>query len=77
VLQQLRSEVGTVLQYFLSPETSLLPKEDYKEMIELCLLVANNDKQYHFCLPGAYHMVRRVIYCMKRRNEFKLPAKEK
>ena len=56
-------------------------------MIELCLLVlgfplADDDKRYHFRLPGAYHMARwmgKVIYCMKIylfRNEFKMTASE-
>ena len=59
-------------------------------MIELCLLVLGfplpnypKDTNYHFRLPGAYHMARwmaKVIYCMKIyvfRNEFKLTASEK
>lgn len=88
-LQQLRAEVGPFLQSFLSDKTSYLPREDYKEIIELCLLILGltlpnqrAEKQYHFRLPGAYHMARwmaKVIYCMKIflfRNEFKLTATE-
>jgi hypothetical protein len=86
-LQQLRVEIGLFLQPYLSNETSYIPREDYKEMIELCLLVLgfplpDDAKQYHFRLPGAYHMARwmaKVIYCMKIylfRNQFKLTAHE-
>ena len=57
-------------------------------MIELCLLILgfplpDDTKQYHFWLPGAYHMaiwMAKVNYCMKIylfRNEFKLSAREK
>ena len=87
LLQELKSKVSSYLQSFLSTETSYLPREDYREMIELCLLVLgfplpNNTKQYHFRLPGAYHMARwmaKVIYCLKIylfRNEFILVAEE-
>jgi len=89
-LQQLRAEVGPLLQSFLSGESSYLPRDDYKKIIELCLLILGftlsshpAEKQYHFRLPGAYHMARwmaKVIYCMKifmLRNEFKLTAAEK
>ena len=89
-LQQLRAEVGPFLQSFLSCESSYLPREDYKEIIELCLLILGFtlpshpiEKQYHFRMPGAYHMARwmaKVIYCMKIfmfRNEFKLTATER
>jgi len=81
LLQQLRTEVGSFLQSYLSADNSCLPREDYKEMIELCLLIlgfplSDDAKQYHFRLPGAYHMARwmaKDIYCMKIylfRNEF-------
>jgi hypothetical protein len=87
LLKQLRIEVGSYLQSFLSDDSSYLPREDYREMIELCLLVLgfplpDEDKRYHFRLPGAYHMARwmgKVIYCMKIylfRNEFKMTASE-
>ncbi|ESO03026.1 hypothetical protein HELRODRAFT_173886 [Helobdella robusta] len=46
--------------------------EDYKELVELCLLVLaypmQTDGKYHFRVPRAYHMVRwmtKVIYCLK------------
>ncbi|XP_047123055.1 uncharacterized protein LOC124806322 [Hydra vulgaris] len=89
-LQQLRAEFGPFLLSFLSGQTSYLPREDYKEMIELCLLILGftlpshpaGGKPYHFRQPGAYHMARwmaKVIYCMKIflfRNEFKLTSTE-
>ncbi|ESO05645.1 hypothetical protein HELRODRAFT_171303 [Helobdella robusta] len=59
---------------------------DYKELVELCLLVLGypmqTDGKYHFRVPGAYHMARwmaKVIYCLKMylfRYEFKLTATE-
>lgn len=88
LLQQLRAEVGPFLQCLLSADSSYIPREDYREMIELCLLVLgfplpDDTKQYHFRLPGAYHMARwmaKVIYCMKIylfRSEFKMTASER
>ena len=38
-LQQLSSEAGCFLQPFLSDDSLYLPREDYKEMIELCFLI--------------------------------------
>jgi len=86
MLQQLKEEVGLFLTQFLSAENSYVPREDYREMIELCLLLLGcplpTDKQYHFHVPGAYHMARwmaKVIYCMKIylfRDEFKLTVSE-
>jgi len=90
-LQQLRAEVGPFLQSFLSGETSYLPREDYKEIIELCPLIwgftlpsHSAKKQYYFRLPGAYHMARwvaKVIQILHEvfmiRNEFKLIAIER
>ena len=85
-LQQRRSEVVAFLHTYMSSENSYLPREDYKEVIELCLLVLGcplpSDKPYHFRLPGAYHIARwmgKVIYCMKIylfRREFELTASE-
>ena len=50
-----------------------MPREDYKEIMELCLLILgepvySNDESYHFWIPGAYHLARwmwKVIYCFK------------
>jgi len=67
--------------------TSYLPRDSYKEIIKLCLLVlgftlSDDARQYHFHLSGAYHKSRwmaKVMYCMKIylfRNEFKQTARE-
>ena len=64
-----------------------MPREDYKEMMELCLLilgkpVCSNDESYHFQIPGAYYLARwigKVIYCFKIylfRHQFKLTPAE-
>ena len=50
-----------------------MPREDYNEMMELCLLilgepVCSNDESCHFQIPGAYHLARwmeKVICCFK------------
>jgi hypothetical protein len=83
-MQQLRIEVVSFLQSFLTTEGAYIPREDYREMIQLCLLVLGVPlgHEYHFRLPGAYHMARwmaKVIYCFKIflfRKEFKLTTKE-
>ena len=85
-LQQLKEEASSFLQNLLSTENNCLPREDYKELVELCLLVLgislSSEGEYHFRLPGAYHMARwmsKVIYCMKIylfRDQFKLTASE-
>ena len=88
----LRSELVQSLNCFLSADNSHIPREDYREVAELCLLVLDStiltggdkgtDRQYCFRVPGAYHMARwmaKVIYCFKIylfRNEFKLTATE-
>ncbi|KAK0065084.1 hypothetical protein Bpfe_005642 [Biomphalaria pfeifferi] len=74
----------------VTAERSYIPREDYKEMIQLCLTVLGcpvNDHDQansHYCFrdPGAYHMARwmaKVIYCLKIflfRDEFKLTVSE-
>jgi len=72
-LQQLHAEVTSFLKQFLAAGTSYMPREDYKEMMELCLLILgesvySNDESYHFRIPGANHLARwmgKVIYCFK------------
>ncbi|ESN92918.1 hypothetical protein HELRODRAFT_165054 [Helobdella robusta] len=86
LLQMMRSDIVPSLTCFLSADSSYIPREDYKELVELCLLVLGypmqTDGKYHFRVPGAYHMARwmaKVIYCLKMylfRNEFKLTATE-
>ncbi|ESO11094.1 hypothetical protein HELRODRAFT_167628 [Helobdella robusta] len=86
LLQMMRSDIVPSLTCFLSADSSYIPREDYKELVELCLLVLGypmqTDGKYHFRVPGAYHMARwmaKVIYCLKMylfHNEFKLTATE-
>lgn len=86
LLQMMRSDVVTSLTCFLSADSSYIPREDYKELVELCLLVLGcpmqTDVKYRFRVPGAYHMARwmaKVIYCLKMylfRKELKLTASE-
>ncbi|ESN96736.1 hypothetical protein HELRODRAFT_163840 [Helobdella robusta] len=86
LLQMMRSDIVPSLTCFLSADSSYIPREDYKELVKLCLLVLGypmqTDGKYHFRVPGAYHMARwmaKVIYCLKMylfRNEFKLTATE-
>ncbi|ESN98417.1 hypothetical protein HELRODRAFT_176885 [Helobdella robusta] len=86
LLQMMRSDIVPSLTCFLSADSSYIPREDYKELVELCLLVLGypmqTDGKYHFRVPGAYHMARwmaKVIYCLKMYlfcNEFKLTATE-
>lgn len=85
LLQQLSTEVTSFLNDILSTGSSYMPREDYAEMIELCLLVLGktvNNEPYQFRRPGAYHLARwmaKVIYCFKIylfRDQFKLTAAE-
>jgi len=87
LLQQLCAEVISFLQQFLSAGTGYMPREDYKEMMQLCLLILgkpahNSYEPYHFQIPAAYHLARwmgKVIYCFKIylfRHQFKLTTAE-
>lgn len=73
------------LQNILTTETAYMPREDYKEIVELSLIILGvlpRGKPYHFRTPGAYHMARwmsKIIYCYKMylfRNEFEMLKKE-
>jgi hypothetical protein len=87
LLHQLHADVTSFLKQFLAAGTGYIPREDYKEIIELCLLilgepVCSNDESYHFRIPGAYHLARwmgKVIYCFKIylfRHQFHLTPAE-
>ena len=84
-LTQSRQEVVSFLQCYLLSDHAYIPRDDYKELIDLCLLIlgASRDTAYHFRLPGAVHQARwmaKVIYCFKImlfREQFKLTAKER
>lgn len=83
-LTQLRLEVISFLQSYISSDNAYMPRDDYRELIDLCLLIlgAPRDDLYHFRLPGAVQQARwmaKVIYCFKImlfREQFKLTAKE-
>lgn len=84
LVQELQNEVMAFLKENLHVK---MPRDDYKEIMDLCLLILGKlpdqeEKNYHFKIPGAYHMARwmaKVIYCFKIylfREEFKLTTKE-
>ncbi|ESO00508.1 hypothetical protein HELRODRAFT_175949 [Helobdella robusta] len=90
LLQMMRSDTVPFLTSFFFTDSLYIPREDYKEFVELCRLVLDypmqTDGKYHYRVPGAYHtnglMARwmaKVIYCLRMhlfRNEFKLTATE-
>ena len=88
VLIQLRQEVIMFLNSYLTSNDAYVPRDDYLELIDLCLLIlgASRDRrataEYNFRLPGAVHQARwmaKVIYCFKIilfREQFKLTPKE-
>ena len=84
LVQELQNEVIAFLKENLHVK---MPRDDYKEIMDLCLLILGKlpdqeEKNYYFKIPGAYHMARwmaKVIYCFKIylfREEFKLTTKE-
>lgn len=87
LLQDMKHIAASNLTRFLSGESSYMPREDYREICELCLIVLGfevpNKPLYHFRAPGAYHMARwmaKVIYCFKIylfREQFKLTENER
>ena len=85
-VQKLRNETIVFLQSVLLSNTGYMPREEYREMIELCLLLGVSTVEgkgsasgtYHFRLPGAYHLAR--FYCFKIylfREQFQLTVREK
>jgi hypothetical protein len=56
-IQELKSETVLFLQSYLSSKDEYMPRDDYKEVAELCLLVLGAspaDGLYHFRFTGAY-----------------------
>jgi len=84
ILTQLRQAVTSFLQSYLSSDTAYIPRDDYQELIDLCLLIfgASRENEYHFRLPGAVHQARwmaKIIYSFKImlfREQFKMTTKE-
>ena len=86
-LKQLKEETILCLQHFLATENICIPRDDYNELIKLCLLVLGgslpSEIQHCFRQPGAYHMARwmaKVIYCIKIylfRDQFQLTVSER
>ena len=85
-LLQLKEETVSFLQHLLTSDNSCLPRDHYRELIELCILVLGgsspSETHRRFRLPGAYHMARwmaKVIYCQNIylfRGQFKLTNNE-
>lgn len=79
-----RKETIEFLLHALSSETTYIPRDDYKELMELCLVVLGHPlKNYTFRAPGATHHARwmsKIIYSFKIflfRNQFSLSEEEK
>lgn len=84
MLIQMRQEVISFLKSYLASDNAYIPRDDYRELINLCLLILGTTHETGYCfrLPGAVHQARwmaKVIYCFKImlfREQFKLTAKE-
>ena len=85
-MQQLRGDVISFLQNFLAAKSGYMTREDYREMIELCLImlgISLGKELYHVRMPGAYHLARwmaKVITAAKytySEISFKLTAAER
>lgn len=79
-----RKQTINFLLHALSSETTYIPRDDYKELMELCLVVLGHPlKNYAFKTPGATHHARwmsKIIYSFKIflfRNQFSLSEEEK
>ncbi len=79
-----RKQTIEFLLHALSSETTYIPRDDYKELMELCLLVLGHPlDNYSFKAPGATHHARwmsKIIYSFKIflfRNQFELSKEEK
>lgn len=78
-----RKETIEFLLHALSSETTYTPRGEYKEIMELCLIILGHPpEKFSFKLPGATHHARwmsKIIYSMKIflfRNQFDLSRKE-
>ena len=72
LLQELKSSTVSFLKSVLAGRTGYMPRDDCKELTELCLLTLGESQidqsVYRFRQPGAYHMSRwmaKVIYSFK------------
>lgn len=81
--EQQRKETIAFLIHALSSECTYTPRDDYKEIMQLCLLVLGHPvKNYTFKCPGANHHARwmsKIIYSFKIflfRKQFKLSQDE-
>ncbi|KAK0057480.1 hypothetical protein Bpfe_012998 [Biomphalaria pfeifferi] len=84
-LQELKHATVSFLQNMLLAKSGYMPREDYREVTELCLLILNTsvcDQPYSFRAPGAYHLARwmaKLNYSFKIylfRDQFKVTPKE-
>lgn len=79
-----RTQTIKFLLEALSTESTYTPRDDYKELMELCLIVLGHPlTNYVFKAPGATHHARwmsKIIYSFKIflfRDQFSLSKKEK
>ncbi|KAJ6634641.1 hypothetical protein Bhyg_13217 [Pseudolycoriella hygida] len=67
--KQLRLETVECLQQILSDDNSYTPRDDYRELIDLTLIILGvQNKKYKIRIPGALHHARwmcKVIYAFK------------
>lgn len=82
---KLRKDASDFLKNILyQKEDCYLPRDDYKEMEELCMIILGEvpAENYQFKVPGAYHLAQwmaKVIYYFKIylfRDQFAITSKE-
>ncbi|XP_050541892.1 uncharacterized protein LOC126905840 [Daktulosphaira vitifoliae] len=84
VLEKLAPDIGTISQFCENKLKLNHPRDDYKELLELCLLFIGKEcsKKLSFHPPGAIHRARwmaKIMYCLKIymfRTQFKLTVSE-
>lgn len=80
----LKDDANEILAYAKSKIKDDLPRDDYREFLELILIFLGETptRGIHFRQPGAYHLARwmaKAIYCLKIylfRQQFNLTQKE-
>ena len=74
-----------MVKYYTSALSESHPREDYKELIQLCLIFLGGSEAYavSFRSPGAFHQARwmaKAIYCLKLylfQDQFTMTTKER
>lgn len=78
-----RKQTIEFLLHVLSSQTAYIPRDDYKELMELCLIILGHPiENYTFKTPGPTHHARwmsKIIYSLKIylfRDQFQLSPEE-